>query len=314
MTISTRFIAVVLLLLSQVCFAEVKVANIFGDNMVLQRDQKVNIFGTAEPGELITVVVREQTALAKADKDGRWIAELEPLAVGEPFEVLVSGKDNQIKFKNVVAGEVWICSGQSNMEWTVAGAGNPKEEIAAANWPMIRHVNIQNTTSPVPKSEANNSGWQVCSPETAANFTAVGYYFGRHLHQELDVPIGLINTTWGGTIVETWISAESLSQNDDFRVRVNQIQKNSAGLEEAIQKYQAEIAEWNANFTKAMEAADKDNDWGKDVDDSNWGTHQLPGGWTGELNSFDGVMWYRKTIEVPEAWAGKAATLSLRKN
>lgn len=310
---SIQFAIVAFLLLTQACQAEVKVANIFGDNMVLQRGQNVNIFGTAEPGELVTVVVREQTALAKADQDGRWIAKLEPLAVGEPFEVLISGKDNQITLKNVLAGEVWICSGQSNMEWSVAASGNPAKEIAAANWPMIRHVDIDNTTSPMPRAEANNSGWQVCSPETAGNFSAVAYYFGRQLHQELDVPIGLINTTWGGTIVETWISAETLSNNDDLRVRVNEIQKNASQLGAAIENYQVQITDWNAKFAKAMENADKDSSWANDVDDSSWDLQKIPGRWSGALRSFDGVMWYRKTIDVPNAWKGKAATLMLGK-
>lgn len=310
---SIRFVAVVFLLLTQACLAEVNVANIFGDNMVLQRGQNVNLFGTADPGELVTVVVRKQTALAKTDQNGRWVAELEPLSVGDPFDVLISGKDNQITLKNVLAGEVWICSGQSNMEWSVAGAGNPAEEIAAANWPLIRHVDIQNTTSPAPRPEANNSGWQICSPETAGDFSATAYYFARHLHQELDVPIGLINTTWGGTVVETWISAETLSNNDDLRARVNEIQKNASQLETAIKKYEIDIAEWNTNFTKAMENADKDVGWKDETDDTGWANQQVPGRWAGDLRAFDGVIWYRKTIEIPKAWEGKTATLSLGK-
>ena len=310
---SIQFVAVVFLLLTQACLAEVNVANIFGDNMVLQRGQNINIFGTAEPGEMVTVVVQGKTALAKADQDGRWIAELEPLTVGDPFEVLISGKDNQITLKNVLAGEVWICSGQSNMEWSVAASGNPAEEIAAANWPLIRHVDIQNTTSPIPRPEANNSGWQVCSPSTAGNFSAVAYYFGRHLHQELDVPIGLINTTWGGTVVETWISAETLSNNDDLRARVNEIQKNASQLESAIKQYETEITKWNSDFAKAMENADKDIGWRNETDDSGWENQQVPGRWSGDLQAFDGVIWYRKTIEIPESWAGKPATLSLGK-
>lgn len=311
----TSSIAIGLILFSfHFAFAEVKVANIFGDNMVLQRDTPVNIFGTAEPGAKIVVSVRDQSVTAETDEQGRWLAVLQPLSVGQPFQVKVQGEENTVTLNNVVAGEVWICSGQSNMEWTVSRAGNPAEEIAAANWPLIRHVKIKNTTATSLQTEAENSGWQICSPETAGNFTAVGYYFGRHLHQDLDIPIGLINTSWGGTIVETWISGKSLKTLDDFRDRVNELENTSGPLKQKRADYQAAMNKWTAEYQNALRNAEKPEFWEANADDSQWKTHQLPNHWESQdLSGVDGVVWYRRDIEIPDQWAGKPAILALGK-
>jgi sialate O-acetylesterase len=292
--------------------AEVKVANIFGDNMVLQRDKPLNIFGTAEPGEEVQVALKGQTETATAGDKGRWLVKLKPVQVGDPFEVRIKGASNEVVLKNVLAGEVWICSGQSNMEWTVAGAGNPQQEIAAANWPQIRHVKINNTTSMTPKSEAGNTGWQICSPSTAGSFTAVGYYFARHLHQEIGVPIGLINTSWGGTIVETWISSESLSENKDFAARILEMRKNQDKNSKLAKQYEDKTKAWLAERDKKMSPLLKQMEaWKGEVDESQWASSTLPGVFAGEMESLDGIVWYRKTVEVPVAWESKSAVLSL---
>lgn len=301
-----------LLVLAPTGWADVRVANIFGDNMVLQRDEPLNFFGTADPGENVTVTFKGQSVVTKAGVNGRWLAQLPSIQVGDPFTVTIQGADNRVELKNVVAGEVWICSGQSNMEWAVSQSAHPQKEIAAANWPLIRHVKIQHQTSATPQSEAANSGWQVCSPETVGNFTAVGYYFGRHLHQELDVPIGLINTSWGGTIVETWISSDSLQTHEDFRERVAEIRKNSADLAERMQNYTAAMERWNKAYRAAMDSTNKEESWKAGLDDSGWRTHNVPMHWEQQgLDGFDGVVWYRRDVEIPEDWNQMAATLSL---
>ena len=186
--------------------AEVKLPSVFGDHMVLQQGQRLPVWGWADPGESVTVAVAGQTKKTKAGKDGAWQLRLKPLKASKlPVAFSVKGI-NTIDFKDVLVGEVWLCSGQSNMEWRVSQSGNAKEEIANGNHPIIRHIKIPRRPSDKPEKDVTpvRGGWEVCSPETVANFTAVGYYFGRHLQGELDVPIGLLGCNWGGTRIEPW--------------------------------------------------------------------------------------------------------------
>lgn len=183
--------------------ADVKLAGIFTDHMVLQREQPLKIRGTAAPGEQISVTVGDSTGKTKADDSGGWQIELPPQkASALPVRFEVQG-NNRIVLQDVLIGEVWLCSGQSNMEWTVAISGNAAEEIAAATDSLIRHIKVPLVAAHLPQ-ESLNTAWQVCSPETAGGFTACGYYMARRLRQELDVPVGLVNSSWGGTRIEPW--------------------------------------------------------------------------------------------------------------
>ena len=208
----------VLLLSAAPALADVKTPSLFGDNMVLQRGQAVPVWGTAEKGEKVTVTFGDQEKSATAGDDGKWQVKLDALeASAEPRELTVSG-NNKLTFNNVVVGEVWICSGQSNMEWTVNGALQPDVERKAADYPMIRHIKVPHTPSDKPLDNFNGK-WDLCSEQTVGNFTAVGYYFGRELHNELEVPVGLINSSWGGTRIEPWtplIGFEQIKDDADF--------------------------------------------------------------------------------------------------
>lgn len=200
--------------------AEIKLPKLFGDHMVLQRETEANLWGWAAPGEEVKIALGDSTATAKADDNGKWKAKLKTPVAGGPFELSFRGK-NEITLKDVYIGEVWIASGQSNMEWTVQASANPQEEAANAKHPTIRMIKVQkvpaeNPVDDIPvdpgtKKTTLTSGWAVCSPETVPSFSAVGYYFARHLAQELKVPIGIVNTSWGGTVCEAWTSKEALS-------------------------------------------------------------------------------------------------------
>ena len=200
----TRSLALLATLAAVSAQADVKLPVIFSDRMVLQRDQKVPVWGWADEGEKVTVEFAGQKAETTA-KDGKWSVALTPLkasATGAKFTV--SGK-NKVEFSDVVVGEVWFCSGQSNMEWSVAASKNAKEEIAAANNPRIRHFKVPHVTATEPQTEVKTSGgWQLTATNTVGGFTAVGYYFAREIQKELDVPIGLIGCNWGGTRIEPW--------------------------------------------------------------------------------------------------------------
>jgi sialate O-acetylesterase len=204
MRASLRFAlaAIAVLLVQSSALADVKLPALFADHMVLQRDMKVPVWGWAEAGEKVTVSFGDQTKTATADKDGKWTVRLDELKAGGPYTLTVKGA-NTLEVKDVLVGEVWLCSGQSNMAMRVGSCVNAKDEAAAAKFPKIRMFRVASGGSATPKQDCAGS-WQMCSPQTVGGFSATGYFFGRELHKELGVPIGLINSSVGGTPIEAW--------------------------------------------------------------------------------------------------------------
>src|SRR5665811_351552 len=195
----------VILSCSMAMQAQVVMPGIFTDNMVLQRNVLIPVWGWAKPKEKIEVRFNNQVKTVKADKSGKWTLKLDAEKAGGPYELTVKAK-NTIQIKNVLVGEVWLCSGQSNMELTVGQSMNAQKEIASANYPLIRHIKIPHTISSMPESDFHPYGWEVCDSTTVADFTGIGYFFAKEIYNELKVPVGLINSSWGGTNIETWIS------------------------------------------------------------------------------------------------------------
>jgi sialate O-acetylesterase len=173
--------------------------------MVLQRERPVKVWGWAAPGEEVRVSIDDQRYLTAADADGNWRVVLPPHPAGGPYELKV----NQTTFQDVLFGDVWICSGQSNMQWSVLQSADPQEEQAKADHPKVRLFQVPMTSSEAPLATIGN-GWAVCSPQTVGNFSAVAYYFGRELVSRTGVPVGLVNTSWGGTPIESWMSRPAL--------------------------------------------------------------------------------------------------------
>ncbi len=210
----------------------------FSDNMVLQRDMPLRIWGEANPGEHITVSIHRQNKIAKADIEGRWHVLLDPMDAGGPHELMVEGSI-RIRYSNVMAGDVWIASGQSNMYWPVRLAKNPKNEIRNANYPKIRLFTVPERMSMTPEHDLEYGEWLECSPESIADFSAVAYSFGRKIHTELGIPIGLVHASWSGTVAETWISRESLATHPDFAnmTGTNSLtESESTGIQEVRKK------------------------------------------------------------------------------
>ena len=194
-------------------WADVRLASLFSDNMVVQRETSAPFWGWAQPGEKISVSGSwGATATTTAASDGSWRLKLKTPAAGGPFTITVKGQ-NTLELKNVLSGEVWLCSGQSNMGMTVNSVTNAQLEIAAANYPQIRLLSVNLTTANEPQKECKVRGWELCASNTVGAFTAAGYFFGRKLHHDLKVPIGLINSSWGGTCIEAWTSWDV--QKDD---------------------------------------------------------------------------------------------------
>jgi sialate O-acetylesterase len=195
--------------------ADVRLPAFFNDHMVLQQQMPIKVWGWADAGETVTVSIGDQSATAKADDDGKWKVELPPRGASKtPIALTVKG-NNAIEINDVLIGEVWLCSGQSNMEWPVLRSSNAKEEIAAGNYPLIRHVKFPHRKSLTPTRDITGE-WRICSPETVGGFSGAGYFMARTLHQELDVPIGLINSSWGGTRVEPWTPPEGFAQVEEL--------------------------------------------------------------------------------------------------
>src|SRR5690242_3578158 len=215
-----RFIASHIFLVAATAFvsrAEVKLPHMLSSHMVLQRDRPVHIWGWSESGEKVTVSLKAASQTATGDQLGHWSVYLSPQPAGGPFQVKVSGSNNVV-LDDVMIGDVWFASGQSNMEMPLQGfpgnavVNNAAEEIRTANRPNIRFLLLPRTAVDFPLRDSDAS-WMVCTPQTAANFSAVAYFFGRHISEEEHVPVGLIDSTWGGTPAEAWISLDGLSSD-----------------------------------------------------------------------------------------------------
>lgn len=191
-------------------WAKVGLPALFGDHMVVQRDVPVHVWGTAEPGEAVQVEFRGQRASTAAAEDGHWEVYLAPGPAGGPFGLAVEGS-NRVEFKDVHVGEVWVGSGQSNMVWPLERSRDAEQEIAAAEYSGIRYFKVTLNTSET-RLEDVEGQWQVVSPETAGGFSGVGYFFARHLHKQLGVSMGIIQSAWGGTPAESWTSARTLAE------------------------------------------------------------------------------------------------------
>jgi len=236
--------------------AEVELAPIFRDHAVLQRDKPLPVWGTAAPGEDITVTFKGASAKTKADQQGRWKVELAPLpASKEPADLVVTGK-NVFTVKDVLVGEVWFCSGQSNMAFHVAKTENAGEEIRTANFPLIRAYSVPRKVSETPVAESAGE-WRSASPDTVNTFSAVAFYFGRDLYRRLDVPIGLITSSWGGTFIESWMSPESLASIPLGKTVAERWKEALANYPELKAKYDVELVQWEAAEAAAKKSGKK---------------------------------------------------------
>ena len=291
--------------------AIVKPARIFSSNMVLQQGQENPIWGWADKGEKVTISFAGKTIVVKADKSGKWSSKLPNLDYGGPYELSIKGK-NTILFNNIMIGEVWICSGQSNMEFTVSSTMNAKAEIAMANYPNIRLFTVSKKVSQTPVADLDNGEWQICTPENIPAFSAVGYFFGRKLNQDLKVPVGLIHTSWGGTVAETWTSAQTIENDPDFKDKLKEL----AGFD--MSKYREQKMAAIKAILKEVPTKDEGLVNGvavyadQKMDDTGWAEIDPTKVWE-EVGypSIDGIGWYRKTIELTEMQAKMATEINL---
>ena len=207
--------------------AEVKLPNIFTDSMVLQQKQENRIWGKDNPGQAVTISVGETKLTATTDAAGNWEAKLPAMEVGAPLTITVVGSSTKT-ISDVLVGEVWVCSGQSNMQWSVAQSNDPDLERLAANYPNIRMINFPQTGSQEPIWSHDDRKWKVCNPENVPQFSAVGYFFARQIHQTTGVPIGMVNNAWGGSACEAWVNPELLKSDGRFNKMMDNWSANAA--------------------------------------------------------------------------------------
>lgn len=282
-------------------FADVRLPAIVGDRMVLQQNSEVGVWGWASPGEKVSVRGSwgGSSAEAVTDESGKWRSKLRTPKAGGPFEVTVAGK-NTLTLKDVLIGEVWVCSGQSNMEWSLAQAKGGAEAVAAATHADLRLFMVKNTVAARPGDDcvAEGPGWQECTPASAARFSAVGYFFAREIQASIGVPIGLVSADWGGTPAEAWTSERALRQFPEFGPRLDAIAALSADPNERLKKVEEVGKKWwdaidtHADAPGAGWAAPSFND-------SAWKTMGLPQTMVQDgLESFDGIVYFRHSFDL----------------
>jgi sialate O-acetylesterase len=260
-TIPTLSVLAIAAVVSGTLHADVKPNPLFTDGAVLQRGQAVPVWGAARDGEKVTVEFAGQKAGTTA-AGGKWSVTLKPLKEGGPFTMKITG-DNAVTINNLLVGEVWVCSGQSNMEWKFAQAHNAREEGPKADFPKIRMFTVKKKVSVKPLAEAEGS-WVECSPQTVAGFSAVGYFFARDLYQKLGVPVGMIHTSWGGTPAQAWTSVEGFGNDPELKGYVDAATRKLATHDADLAAYAAKMEEfnsktkeWNETVGKAHQEAQK---------------------------------------------------------
>ncbi|HEY0763101.1 MAG TPA: sialate O-acetylesterase [Pyrinomonadaceae bacterium] len=291
--------------------AEVRLPAILGDNMVLQQATKVRIWGKARPGERVIVTFQNKSTKAVADAKGSWQVFIGPLNKGGPAELTVKG-DNVLTIKNVLVGEVWLCSGQSNMEWPLANTIGATETMAQANYPEIRMFRVEHHTSEEPLADLEGH-WIVTTPDEVAHFTAVGYFFGRELYQRLKVPIGLINSSWGGTPAEAWTCHEALVASPELKPILDRYEASLNMLPQAKESYTRALEQWEEK-NLYIDAGNKGEALGyadPATSTTDWSKMDLPQQFETAGMLIDGAVWFRKVLELPAAWAGKDLVLNL---
>ena len=288
----TAFVTTLVLLSALPLAADVRLPHLLSDNMVLQREKPVRLWGSADPGERVTVTLGDETKAATADDHGQWIVVLAAHPAGGPHDITIAGK-NTLKLANVLFGEVWVCSGQSNMAMDLRSAANGAGETDAAQFPNIRFFTAGLNSLQRPAADCTGR-WVACTPETAAHFSAVGYLFGRGLHQDLNVPVGIVVAAMGGANATWWTPLAAMDKDPELA-------DTAARGREAFAAFPAQPVD-----QRGWEAAD--------FDDSAWKPMNLPQGWEKSgmgMDTLDGVVWFRKAIDVPAEWAGQPLTLHL---
>jgi sialate O-acetylesterase len=285
-----------------------RLARIFSDGMVLQRFAPVTLWGWAVPGTPVAVMVRARTALTRADANGAWRVRLPTLPEGGPYEIHIEGARSRLVLRDVMVGDVWVASGQSNMEFHVDQVTNAQAEIAAAHDPQIRHFTVPESWSEQPQGDVAGGSWEPADPAHVGHFSAVAYFFARDLRPVLKVPIGIIHTSWGGSNIETWLSREAQGFTDSaFAATMRRERARDEALRQGLRARIGSLPSVDSGMVDGRAA------WAApELDDSGWATINVPGIWEGQgYDGLDGVAWYRTAFTLTEDEAHRGVTIGL---
>lgn len=307
----TWVLVLVVVLFQTVAHAQIRLPKIFGNNMVLQRDIAIPVWGNATPGTTVTAELGSAKATATADKEGKWVVRLPKFKAGGPYTLKVyetEKPEKAIELKGILIGDVWLASGQSNMEWAVHQANDAQNEIAQADYPEIRLINVEHSVKFIPQSDILSGEWKVCDSLNVAQFSAVAYYFARKIHQDNKVPVGIIQSAWGGTPVEAWTSRDMLLTSP--------ITQSNALANDTITEAHFEMDKQNqARFWEIVLYPQNNTEktiTQPDYDDTDWASVEMPNLIKGfGIAPYEGILWMRKKIELPKSFAGKTLTLEL---
>lgn len=289
-----------------------KLYSLFTDNMVLQQQEPILFRGWAEKGAKVAVGFAGQTAQTTATEEGCWHLHFPCIPAGGPFEVTVTSGADCITLRNVMVGEVWVCSGQSNMDWPLSGTENGDRFIAEAGNSQIRLLKMPRALG-MDTPQQVDARWKICEPEAVANFSALAYHFGVQLQQALGVPVGLIDAAWGGTIIEAWTPRRVLQADAEFGPLMEAYEKSLPHYAQLQKDYQRDLKAWNQSMPPADPGNTKFADgWAAgDLDDSDWLQMTIPCWWQRGDQDFSGVLWFRKEIEIPAECEGRDLVLHL---
>lgn len=296
---------------------KIQLPSVFSENMVLQAGKKIKIWGNIDPLSEVKIWIEGNNESAVSDSNGKFSLVLDVMEYGGPHSLYAAGKDT-MEIKNVMVGEVWLCSGQSNMQWTVSQSNNAESEIEAADFKDIRLFTVPRVVSDKPEEDCNSS-WTECDPKTVGSFSAVAYYFGRELFNNLNVPIGLIHSSWGGTPIESWMKYQTLENDSDFVPIIQRHRKNLEEYPEKLKEYNELVKKIESEglilpeVHKDKENKGVKNGWTeKSFNDQKWKDVDIPGfveTFSGQ--KIDGAFWFRKEVEIPSNFIGRDLVVEL---
>ncbi|WP_316634535.1 sialate O-acetylesterase [uncultured Flavobacterium sp.] len=302
----TILVLALFILSSNIVHAKVSLPSFFTDNMVLQQKSAVPFWGESNKKSVLVTASWDKKTYKTNVVNGKWNVVLKTPVYGGPYSITINDGDLKT-LQNILIGEVWLCSGQSNMEMPLEGWGkinNYKEEIANADYPQIRLLQAEHIESTLPLNtlKVQHDGWNVCSPKNIADFSATAYFFARKIYKEKKIPIGLIHSSWGGTLIEAWTSSGALSTIHDFDTEIEAM-KSETNREALQQKYNVDLAVWEKNLTTSDKGfAEGKAIWlAENFDDASWKTMKLPSFFDSNgLANFDGVIWFRKKFTIQD--------------
>ncbi|MGB3542779.1 sialate O-acetylesterase, partial [Rubrivirga sp.] len=298
-----RLLPLLLLMAVAPASAQLRLPLVLSDGAVLQRDRPIPVWGWTAPHATVSVVLGDQSRLAESDREGRWRVVFPALEAGGPYRLSATSGQDEVHARDLVVGDVWVLSGQSNMEWMVRDSDDAHAEIAAAGDDRIRHFKVPRSSATEPQDELAGGAWHAESPETVGDFSAVGTFFAREIRARHDVPIGLVNTTWGGSRIEPWMSASMLGLSAD---ELTALEDQERARMDTFRALVGDLPDVDLSM-------DGDEPlWAGDLEDGDWAAIRVPELWeTQGYDVLDGVAWYRTTVELSTEDIAHDLTLGL---